>query len=467
MGRRDRAGQVDALRQLVEIGAPMGDQWHQLAYLAAGNCEITLAKRAVEHLTGAIADSHAGRYRKASIFFDLGLSDEAVALLRGLPHDVPDPLSNAYSRGVAALNFGNTDEARGCFEQITLAWPQLGSAWLLLTQATNVADDPPLADRLFAAERWMDAAAPAERALYYNALGKVQADRGEHAAAFASFDRSAQQMRSIVKFDRNADRTQAEEAVRGYSERDVASIASRQHLSTDRTIFVTGLPRSGTTLVEHILTSHSKVDAGAELKMLPLLAQDIGGQSFPALRDYVKEQGLEVPALLWRHWMDDRFPGRGRVVNKALDTSRFTGLAAALLPEAPLIWVTRDPLDCAWSCFRTNFRNSIPWSYEQGDIAWHFRLEDRLLEQWRDILGERLLVVPYEALVTDAEVWIRRIVAHCGLAEEPQVFAPHENKRPVMTASVMQVRRPINRDGVGAAEPYREFLQPFIDAYYD
>jgi hypothetical protein len=156
------------------------------------------------------------------------------------------------------------------------------------------------------------------------------------------------------------------------------------------------------------------------------------------------------------------------VIDKSVTTSRYLGLAAALLPEAPVVWLTREPLDRAWSCFRTNFLGgAVPWSYSLADIAHHFRLEDGLLAQWREILGERLLVVPYEELVGEPDGWIRRILAHCSLAEEPKVFAPHENPRRVATASMMQVRRPINREAVGAAEPYREHLAPFIEAYYD
>jgi hypothetical protein len=154
------------------------------------------------------------------------------------------------------------------------------------------------------------------------------------------------------------------------------------------------------------------------------------------------------------------------VVDKTFTTPRMLGVAAALLPEAPLIWLTRDPLDCAWSCFRTYFASGTPWSYDLEDLAFHFRLEDELLSRWRDILGDRLLVVRYEALAVDPEPEIRRILAHCGLPEEPQAFAPHENPRAVTTASVMQVRQPINRKGIGVAMPYREFLQPFLDAYY-
>src|SRR5690606_34087939 len=147
--------------------------------------------------------------------------------------------------------------------------------------------------------------------------------------------------------------------------------------------------------------------------------------------------------------------------------SRFLGLVAALLPDAPLVWMTRDPLDRAWSCFRTNFSgNAMAWSYDLQDIAAHFRLEDALLAQWQAILGERLLVVPYEALVADPVAWTGRLLAHCVLAQERQVLAPHENRRPVATASMVQVRRPIHGAAVGSAEPYRAFLEPFIAAYY-
>jgi hypothetical protein len=164
--------------------------------------------------------------------------------------------------------------------------------------------------------------------------------------------------------------------------------------------------------------------------------------------------------------LHERFPMPGRIVDKTTDTSRKLGIAAAVLPEAPLIWLKRDPLDCAWSCFRTCFMAGIRWSNALDDMAYNFRLEDRLLAQWQRNLGDRLLVVPFEALVTEPELWIRTILAHCGLAEEPQVFAPHENRRAVATASAMQVRQPINRRGIGSAEPYREYLEPFVRAYY-
>ena len=122
-------------------------------------------------------------------------------------------------------------------------------------------------------------------------------------------------------------------------------------------------------------------------------------------------------------------------------------------------------LDSAWSCFRTFFIHGVAWSYSLTDIAHHFQLEDRLLAFWKARLGDRLLVVPYNALIDEPELWTRRLLAHCGLSEEAGPFAPHKTERVVATASSLQVRRPINRDGLGVAEPYREWLQPFVDAY--
>jgi hypothetical protein len=228
---------------------------------------------------------------------------------------------------------------------------------------------------------------------------------------------------------------------------------------------VLGLPRSGTTLVEQILTSHSEVSDGGETFGLALLAKEIGGRSFDAVQRYVEEHGAASAARLWQHWLSERFPAPGRVIAKSLVNRRFVGLAATLLPEAPLIWLQRDPLDCAWSCFRTRFAGEAPWSYDLEEIAFHFRVEADLLARWREMLGDRVLVVPFESLVSEPEPWIRRILAHCGLAEEPGVFAPHENERAVTTTSALQVRQPINRKGIGVAGPYRAFLAPFIDAY--
>ncbi len=467
LGQGDRARIVGCLGELVDLRAPMGPQWQQLAHIAADQGELGLSRGAMALYVEASGNDPRARYQQAGLLAQGGALRKAYAILQTLPETVPDPAANAYSRGAAALFLGETDEARELLERAAQLRPDLGHAWLPLSTLVDFSREPQMMEWIVEVGQAMEAAPPATQAVYFYALGKAYADLGETAQAFEAFARGAEIKRAEGGYDPARDAADAAEAVRGYDARAIDSLARTQTEPTGRAIFVTGLPRSGTTLVEQILASHSHVGDGGEINRLRMLAREIGGTSRPALARYLGAHGPDDAALLWNHWLAERFPDGGRIVDKSTDTSRYLGLAAALLPEAPIVWVRRDPLDCAWSCFRTHFLAGVSWSYDLADIARHFRIEDELLARWQDILGDRVLVVPYEGLVADSAGWIRRILAHCQLSEEPGAFAPHENRRAVTTSSVMQVRRPINRAAVGAAGPYRAFLEPFVDAYGD
>jgi tetratricopeptide (TPR) repeat protein len=465
--RDDRATIVNILGQLVALRAPMGGQWRQLAQIAAANGEIGLARAALRLFVENADGSARARYHEAAALADIGLWGDVHAALQALPPNTPDPAAYAYSRGTAALHVGEIDEARRLLEEALNLRPRSAATWLSLATLIDFADEPELTRRIIASQAGMQLCAPAERATFLHALGKAFADLGDPAPAFGAFAEGARLMRGEVAYDRERDRFTAHDAVDGYDPGRIAELAGRQDQPTDRTIFLMGLPRSGTTLVEQILTSHSAVAAGGEISRLGLFIKDVGGLSRAALKKYVDAGRAPEAARLWDHWLSELFGAAGRIVDKTTNTTRLLGYAAALLPEAPLIWLTRDPLDRAWSCFRTKFVAGQPWSYDLEDIAYHFRLEDQLLARWQDHLGDRLLVVPYEALASEPEAWTRRILAHCGLPEEQQVFTPHNNPRAVSTSSVMQVRRPIGRGAIGSAEPYRQFLAPFVNAYWD
>lgn len=463
--QRDRAALVSIIEQLVHLRAPMGSQWQALANIAAQNGEVTLAREAIDLFVDAQGRTPAAEFQKAALLMNVGAWHEAHSLLCTLPPDVPRPVANAHTRGAAALYAGEIDDAR---EQLALATelaPQSGSSWYLLSIAADLHEDRSLARRLVAAQPAIENSLPSESAAYYYALGRLHAGFEQRPLAAAAFQRAGRQMKTCQPYDSCADRKWAAEAIRGYSPERIADVARLQSEDTAQTIFVTGLPRSGTTLVAQILTSHSEVGEAAEIGRLGLLAQDIRGQSWQDLSRYLEAHDPAATARLWRHWIEERFPSSRRAVDKSVDASRFLGIAAAVLPDAPLIWIRRDPLDCAWSCFRTCFQG-IPWTNDLADIALHFRLEDELLRRWEDLLGDRLLVVSYESLVENPGPWIDRILRHCGLEQERTPYAPHESARAIATPSVRQVRRPINGDSVRSAEPYRAFLEPFVEAYY-
>ena len=131
---------------------------------------------------------------------------------------------------------------------------------------------------------------------------------------------------------------------------------------------------------------------------------------------------------LYAHLLSQRVPGQGRVVDKSLNASRYMGVLASIFPDAPIVWLRRDPLDCAWSAYRTWFLRGLAWSYSLTDIAAHFRNEDTLFSHWIEILGlQQVLIVNYEDLVTDPAATIARIVDHCGLSLEPAMLNSHDD----------------------------------------
>ncbi len=233
--------------------------------------------------------------------------------------------------------------------------------------------------------------------------------------------------------------------------------------SGPRRIFIIGLPRSGTTLVERILSAHSQVQALGELPTFPAAVKTCSGSQSPTLLDAntVITAGQADPQAIadfydretaWRH------DGSPCVTDKLPHNSDYAGLIRLAFPDAAIIHVRREPMDALFGAYKLYF--AAGWSFDQDDLADHYGHYRRLMDHWKACLNEDLIDISLEALIADPEAQIRRLLDACGLPFEEACLSPHTAKGAVSSASSSQVRKPINASGIGAWRRYETELAP-------
>jgi hypothetical protein len=242
-------------------------------------------------------------------------------------------------------------------------------------------------------------------------------------------------------------------------------------------VFIIGMPRSGTTLVEQILASHPQVWGGGELMHLKEAVARLSGPEgaespfgYPELvrlldGAQLRALGAEYCEALRAAAPPTMMTTTTRMTDKMPANFLFAGLIALVLPNARIIHVKRDPLDTCLSCFSILFLGNQPHSYDLAELGRYYRAYLHLMEHWRQVLPPgAMLEVQYEEVVADLEGQARRIVAYCGLEWDDACLDFHRTERRVWTASSVQVRQPIYRQSLGRAEAYRHWLQPLLEA---
>ena len=234
-------------------------------------------------------------------------------------------------------------------------------------------------------------------------------------------------------------------------------------------IFILGMPRTGTTLVEQILASYPQVHGAGELHELGAIAATLPART-GAKQPYPACLG-EAEAGLWAELGTDyvdavsrRAPGKDRVCDKMPDNFLRIGLIHLMLPNATIIHCRRDAMDTCYSCFSLLFTEGQSFTYDMTELGLHYREYDRLMCHWHALLPGRILDVQYEDVVADLEGSARRFVAHCGLQWDDRCLDFHKTERTVRTASLTQVRQPIYTSSIGRWRRHQQRLGPLIDA---
>ena len=230
-------------------------------------------------------------------------------------------------------------------------------------------------------------------------------------------------------------------------------------------IFIVGLPRSGSTLIEQILASHSQVEGTMELPNLLTLVRELdhAGARADGYPEVLSGRSPEELACLGRRYLTETAPirsGRPYFIDKMPNNFSHVGLLELILPQAIVIDVRRHPLDACLSAYKQYFAQGQSFSYDLEDLGRYYRCYLDLMEHWDRVLPGKVLHLQYEALVQDPERHIRRLLEHCGLSFEAACLRFHETQRPVRTASAEQVRQPLYRSGIGYWQHFASDLEP-------
>jgi hypothetical protein len=231
-------------------------------------------------------------------------------------------------------------------------------------------------------------------------------------------------------------------------------------------IFIVGMPRSGSTLLEQILASHSRVFGAGEINDFAKSAASLPGVSedFPESVLILSDNELRHLGRRYVNSVTAKVPGVIRITDKMLSNFAYIGLIHLALPNARIIHACRDPVDTCLSCFSILFGDDQPYTYDLAELGRYYRAYERLMRHWRAVLPEGVMLdVCYEDVVANLERQARRLIGHCGLEWEDRCLEFHQTPRPVHTASVTQVRQPIYHDSVGRWRPYRDLLRPLLD----
>jgi hypothetical protein len=289
---------------------------------------------------------------------------------------------------------------------------------------------------------------------------------GAYDAAFAAFDAAnrlirAQWQESGQAFNPAAMRRYVDWAIESFSPELFAATRDWGDPS-ELPVFIVGMPRSGTSLTEQIAASHPQVFGAGERKDISDVVRDLNGgeRHLPPLS--WSREAVRGAALAQIERLRERGGDAVRVIDKMPDNARLLGQIAMLLPRARIIVCRRDPRDVCLSCHFQQFADGLSWSTDQTELAERTRQIDRLLAHWLCVVPNPILEVHYEALVGNLEAESRRLIDFLGLEWDPACLAFHETERPVMTASVWQVRQPLYSSSVGRWRNYRRHLGPLL-----
>jgi tetratricopeptide (TPR) repeat protein len=352
---------------------------------------------------------------------------------------------------------GHFDEAQSLLKRTLEISPKMPTAWASLNGTRKMTTDD--RDWFATAQEIAGGGVPLwDEVQLRFAMGKYCDDIKDYENAFENFRRGNELLKSVAgRYNRQAHASLANDLIRVHTGEALASITEGGSTS-EKPVFVLGMPRSGTSLTEQIIASHPAARGLGE--------PDYWLRAAQAHHDEIRQKVLDLPARKklaedYLRLIERRFPDALRIVDKTPTNSDFVGFIHTVFPGSRFIRMRRDPIDTCLSCYFQNFSTAQSYTMDLADLADYYRTHQRLMDHWCKALpAKAILEVPYEGLVIDQETWTRKILDFLGLEWDERCLSFYETKRSVTTASVWQVRQKIYRHSVERWRNYEKFIGP-------
>lgn len=462
MAGRERAAET-LLTRLAREHPAWGEPAQSLAWLQRRAGDAEAAADTLERWLAA-----AGRPRKAllavSAFLqDMGMSVRAEALLA----TAPEGAVLAAERGRLLAGLGRFEEAEVQLRKAVAEEPRRAGVWLRLAHLKRweSAEKSPIAlfeDGL--RSTWLDASVCSAIGF---ALAKVRDDLGDYGAAWAALERANALRAESAHFDRSAWQDYEQAACAVFTPEFFSAFPGTEE-SVETPVFIVGMPRSGTTLLERRLGRHSALIPAGELEVVEAIGFDLAdGRGYPSGIAELSSDVFAGAARTWRARLPtllSRTPGQ--VIDKNPFNFTHLGLIVRLFPRARILHCRRDPLDTALSIWFQNFAHPKgDYAYRVEDIAWMYAFYQRMMAHWERVLPQPLRTVDYERLVSAHEAELHALIGWLGLAWEPDILDDAAaDDGAIATASLWQARQPVYRHAVGRARRYAPWIAPLRDA---
>jgi tetratricopeptide (TPR) repeat protein len=461
----DHAGAVAAYTAAARLRPDQGTTLQCLAIAQSAAGDTAGAVASSRRAAALTPDDPVAHFTLGRILAQAQDLDAAAAALRQGLALAPDRAEVWKQLGDCLALLGRFDQAADCFNRVLTLQPDLPDALSCLAAIGRLPDPSGSHARLRAVIE--DAGRPdRDRAVAGFALGAVLDEAGDYAAAFPVYAKAnALARQAFTRPDTRFDPAQFRSLVDHIRSVFTADQCARLRDGGDPSelpVFIVGMPRIGTTLVEQILASHGQVFGAGERQDIPAIARVLGGGQ-PELRPWDWDPDL-VRQQAQAHLVRLRALGgaASRVIDKLPDNILLLGHIAALYPNARVILCRRDLRDVGLSCFFQPFGENMDWSFDLADCAARIAEIERLTEHWQAALPVRMLEVRYEDLVADLDGGARRMVDFLGLAWDPRCLSFHTTERAVQTVSFRQVRSPLYASSVGRWRHYRNVLEPLL-----